>query len=164
MAYLTCLTETLRFVPILDIAGWFLIWLVTFQVWQQAKPSEFERDVQQRTLGAQATFSQLTGTITASTIVLGTIGAVSAIGADKIPPATAWHFVWATVAAVFALVCGVWCLAIVPAQIRTRDVSCVRSIALFSVSALSLFVIAAVRLALGFWHFLLVREVAALTL
>ena len=144
----------LRQWPVIDLLCWLCFMLLTASAWIENNPSSVEKDPQERSLGASTVLNQLIGTITASAIILGAIGAISAIGADKLSPAARVHFLMAGGATLFSLFSAVWALGSAPALVRSHNLAASRVVALKTAASLFFFLIAAVRLGFGLWHVL----------
>src|SRR5439155_9863517 len=126
---------------------------ISHHFWSSAQPSVREgRD--ERQLSATVILGQITGTITAATVVLAGIGVVATLGATQLPPPARTHLLWAALWILLSLIVAVWALGLLPSRVPNENLARSRETAMVVLTSLYLFVVSACRLGLALWHVL----------
>lgn len=142
----------LRTIPVLDLTIGAVVVYLTHLFWSGSGVQGTGEGVDERQLAATVILGQLSGIITASTVVLAGIGAMAALGATGLPAAARAHLFWAATWILLSLVAALWAMGTLPPQVNRVNVAKSHITALFTFGAFYLFIVACVRLGLGIWH------------
>ncbi|WP_163266469.1 hypothetical protein [Chelativorans alearense] len=131
------------------------IWIAISIGFWRGRPSEGgnEPDANERQLGATVIISQMTGILTASSIIIAGTAAFAAILGTQPPANTAAHLRWAAAHAVAALVVAIWVMSALPTRVPTKNVLRSKWVAIFCAVSLFFALVAGVRFVLGIWSF-----------
>ncbi|WP_048646594.1 hypothetical protein [Nitratireductor soli] len=151
-----CILSTLARIPIIEFVLFIAWWFVTAAQWRGLPvegPDELSLD--ERQLGATVIISEMTGILTACSIIITGIAAFAAILGSQPPAETAPHLGWAALYAVVALFLALWVMSALPARVTRKNVLRSKSVATICAIALYLSLIAGVRFVFGIWSFVL---------
>jgi uncharacterized membrane protein len=143
-----------RQVPILDVLFVGGLWVVMFCWWRHprtASAEEGQTDIRQA--AAAAITNQITGLLTAASIVLAGSGAVLAIGFGKAFPSPALdHLFWSAFEALFSIVIGLYTLGYIPSVIHRFDITRKPAVMIACFVQFILVVVSVARFFLALWQ------------
>jgi len=144
----------LRKYPLVDGICLFIVFFWMRKKWRKAKHTPEEQDPVKRQAGAKVITNQITGTLTASSIILAIAGAVLAIGFKNLPSQTLDHLLYTAFWTLPSIIFGVYTLGYIssPSVIHVMDVTKKPAVQLACFMQLNMIIVSVARFLLALWH------------
>lgn len=117
--------------------------------WRGLPAEKAEDSVNERQLAASVITAQLSGIITASSIIIVGVGGFAALLSGRLAGNLAAHIMWAAIFAVAGMAVALYSMATLPPRVEKHNVAYSKGVAILSATALFLALLAGVRLILA---------------